>query len=168
MVPLWYEMHSVHIPFSPSFYKLRSKQQALTAIRKHFQDSIKEEGALIYVAVDGQEIVGYLKAKLTGRPPVFPTSHKVVLLDSVIIKQSYRQQGIFLEFQKRLEADARKLGAKHIQLSVDMLNSAKQVYEKAGYRPRQVLMVKSLAKSKSKALTSNGVDILLVEDSLQI
>lgn len=106
VVPLWSEMHSSHIPFSPSFYKPRSKQQALTAIRKHFQDSIKEEGALIYVAVDGHEIVGYLKAKLTGRPPVFPPSHKVVLLDSVIIKQSYRQQGIFFKFQKRLEADA--------------------------------------------------------------
>lgn len=154
IVPLWYEMHSSHIPFSSSFYKLRSKQHSLTAARKHFEDSLKEKGALIYVAVDGQEIVGYLKSKLTGRPPVFPPSQKVVLLDSVIVKQSYRQQGIFSRFQKRLEADARKLGAKHIQLSVDMLNSAKQVYEKSGYSPRQVLMVKSLAKSKRKALTS--------------
>lgn len=153
MIPLWHQMHTFHIPFSKPYYRLRSRKKAFAAARKHLETSIQEEGALVYVAVKDGKIVGYLKAEITHRAPVFPESQRVVLLDTVVVEESHRQMGIFTKLQRRLEADAVRLGAMHIQLSVDVLNFAKDIYQRAGYEIRQLHLVKPLSQRHRRGRT---------------
>ena len=144
LVPLWYQMHTSHYKYNKEFYRLKPKEAAEKVTAKYFEDSLKLDQSIILVAEINQKIVGYLKAEESTRPPVFPENQKVIILDSVVIDEKFRGQGIYKKLQKELETEARKRNVMHIELCVDIMNTAKNIYESEGYEPRQLKMIKRM------------------------
>ncbi|MCP4178876.1 MAG: GNAT family N-acetyltransferase [bacterium] len=146
LIPLWFQMHTSHYKFSESFYKLRPKEEAYNAIKKHFEESINDNLSFFLVAEIDQEIIAFLKAKELDRPHVFPEKQKIMFLNAVVVNIKYRHKGIFNTLQKELEVESRKRGLLHIELHVDVMNFVKKIYKDKGYEPRQITMVKKIKK----------------------
>ena len=88
-----------------------------------------EGKALLLVAEDHKQIVGFLSAQRGGPNRIKHTAYIVVG-----IREAYRGQGIGSEFFKRLDLWARAKNITRLELTVMCTNHiAKKLYEKSGF-----------------------------------
>lgn len=139
IVGLWWEMHTYHYKYDRPYYKLRTKKAAMRNIEKHYAESIESPDSIFLVADSKGILVGYLYAIVQNRPSVFLPS-KRVLINTTIIREDYRDKGIFTKLYLRMEKIATKFQPSFIELFVDINNPAIDIYKHLGFKSRHIKM----------------------------
>ncbi len=109
-----------------------SSREWPSADREHFGEEKLDfaKHTFAYVARDGEEIIGYIKL-------VFDMG--VLLMDSLIVAEKYRGQGIATKLVTTVEEKGKEMGAHKVRLETGSKWKAKNFYEKLGYRVRAEL-----------------------------
>jgi GNAT superfamily N-acetyltransferase len=95
-------------------------------------------GSTMLVAEVGREVVG-LAVLLTRPPPGFAGAvpHKVIELDNLVVRSSWRSQGIGRQLIDAIVDWSRGQGAAHLGVAVHAFNrDARRFYERAGFALR--------------------------------
>jgi GNAT superfamily N-acetyltransferase len=135
VIKLWREMADLHQKIEPLVWTLQPGANNLA--QRYFADCRNTEDHLCLVAVAQEEIVGFLHAAKTGRPPVFlfATTGKVI---ECCVSETQRRQGV----GQQLLAEALKWfkarGINHIEVSYALDNpGAEAFWSEQGFRPYQ-------------------------------
>lgn len=116
---------------------LQLSQESYSAL---LPDGLETPDNLLFVAVRGQQVLGWLWFKITRDWGV--TSAFVYDLE---VRPEHRRQGVASAVMRLLEDGARQLGACKIALHVFGQNTgARDLYAKAGYRITDYSMAKDL------------------------
>jgi len=107
---------------------------------------VLEQRGVIYVALDADEIVGFVAGILQER------KNRLDVIDSLggrvtelYVDSAYRGQGIGTQLMRYIEADFRTKGCDVIQVEVFAPNlPARRLYEKFGYAHRDIDSMKKL------------------------
>ena len=144
LVALWWQLQKAHCEYDKAHYRLAPKRNVCARARKNLQKMIHDKEAVFLVAEDNGDVVGSLLARVVDRSPIFSPRQKVAILDRVVVDEKHRGKGIYSKLQKKLDGVARRRGAVHIELYVDVANPALDIYKKNGYLPRHLTMIKTL------------------------
>ncbi len=109
-----------------------SSREWPSADREHYGDDELDftKHTFAFVARDGDEVVGYIKL-------MFDLG--VLVMDSLIVAEKYRGQGIATQLVIAAEEKGRAMGAHKMRLETGSDWKAKEFYEKLGYRVRAEL-----------------------------
>lgn len=105
-----------------------SKTPDISGLKGRIDDAVSG-GDLLLVAVEEEEIVGYIWAERGKLNRILHTAYIVVG-----IREAYRHQGIGTEFFKKLDEWARENNIVRLELTVECANTAAiHLYEKNGF-----------------------------------
>ncbi len=100
---------------------------------KYLETTIGASDKLLLVAVDGQKVVGMLRAELRER--LFYEPHEEGLITDFYILPEYRRKALGDEMIQRASAELKKMGAQIIAGEVPSQNEiANRFYVKRGFR----------------------------------
>ena len=109
---------------------------------RHVLASIGVPDKLLLVAVDGQKIVGVLRAELRER--LFYEPHKEGFVTDFYVLPEYRRKALGNEMILRASVELKKLGAQIIVADVPAQNDiANRFYAKRGFRSLTNILGKS-------------------------
>jgi GNAT superfamily N-acetyltransferase len=84
---------------------------------------------VLFVAVDGEELVGHISGNETEEPPIY-TRDSRVHIDGLFVKQTHRRSGVASLLLDRMETWARDRGCEYLGVAAHTDNEgAKQLYE---------------------------------------
>ena len=127
-----------HSKFDSKYYKL--DKNAVKEVKKFFLKSLTSKKIQFFVAVSGDEVLGYSVAIIEKRHALFKIK-EVGGLSAVVMKKKYQKKGIGTALIKETLSWLRKM--KMIKLVVDVRNKyVMKLYEKMGFEGRHLLMVK--------------------------
>jgi len=111
--------------------------------KKYFKRVITDEDyGCCFVAELENEIVGYLSAMLKKGPD---RDVVIIYLDTAIIVEKYRSQGIGRKLAKKAIVWGKRKGANRAQLDVSASNDHSiKVYENGGFRPIKMIMERKI------------------------
>ncbi|MBI4268426.1 GNAT family N-acetyltransferase [Candidatus Uhrbacteria bacterium] len=115
-----------------SLLKEFSSREWPTADREHYGDEKIDftKQWFAFVARDGEVIVGYIKCMF---------DMGILNMDSLIIAEKYRGQGIATQLVATAEEKGKEMGGHKMRLETGSDWKAKDFYEKLGYRVRAEL-----------------------------
>ena len=132
------DLMNYHSKFDPKYYKLG--KNAEKEVKKFFLKSLKSRKIQFFVAVSGDEVLGYSVATIEKRPPVYAIK-EMGDLSAVVMKKKYQKKGIGTALIKETLSWLRKM--KMIRLVVDVKNKyVMKLYENLGFEGRHLLMVR--------------------------
>ena len=109
---------------------------------KHVLASVGTRDKLLLVAVDGQKVVGVLRAEMRER--LFYEPHEEGFITDFYILPEYRRKALGNEMIQRASAELKKMGAQIIVADVPARNEiANRFYSKRGFRSLTNLVGKS-------------------------
>jgi GNAT superfamily N-acetyltransferase len=97
LLGLWNELMNFHEQLDPLF---RQRENAHKAWLKFVRENIEKETALVVVAEQNKQLVGYSQALITPYPPVFKKECFGELLDMAVSPHVHRQGIGTLLFEK--------------------------------------------------------------------
>ncbi len=107
----------------------RRKNANSQAILKNNIDSAMKAGDLVVVAVEEEEIIGFLWA---NKGQLHRTSHTAYIV--IGIRKAYQNKGIGKKLMSELDEWAKKNSVVRLELTVETINkTAKHLYEKYGF-----------------------------------
>jgi len=135
---LWWEMQTYHEQFDSLWYSPKERQESKPMWLAYLQNSLSNPDSFIFVAIHDSNMVGMVKAQITGRPDILRNQIRVVAVENAIVTQSFRRRGIFRRLMELLIEEARAAGARAIKLSVYNENPARLVYKKLGFSTHEL------------------------------
>jgi len=127
-----------HSKFDSKYYKL--DKNAEKEVKKFFIKSLKSRKIQFFVAVSGDEILGYSVAVIEKRHALFKIK-EMGSLSAVVMKKKYQKKGIGTALIKETLLWLKKM--KMVRLVVDVKNKyVMKLYENMGFEGRHLLMVK--------------------------
>ena len=115
-------------------------------VKDYLLASIQAKEAVVFVAEDGDEIIGAILA-WERQPPEAPVlvPRGMVSVDNLVVTEAYRQQGVGQALMERVYLWAEERGLEQIQLTVwDFNQGALTFYEKLGFEMLHHRMRKEL------------------------
>ncbi|MBQ7415837.1 MAG: GNAT family N-acetyltransferase [Oscillospiraceae bacterium] len=103
---------------------------------------LKDENRPVFVAMEGERVAGYCFCVLKDHAGSgVSTCRKELYIDDLCVDENRRGQGVAGALYRHVTAYARQLGCQFITLNVWCGNdNAMSFYEKAGLRPRSIMM----------------------------
>ncbi|MEN8178881.1 MAG: GNAT family N-acetyltransferase [Pseudomonadota bacterium] len=110
-------------------------------------NQLEAKNSAFLVAKIQNSVVGFITAKLNENTEIpFLVSSKVCRVGTVVVSETYQNQGVGSKLMSSIENWAKKYGAKDIHLTVMEFNkNAHSFYENNGYIPTSRIMAKSIA-----------------------
>jgi GNAT superfamily N-acetyltransferase len=109
----------------------------------YFQDLLADGRSAGWLAVDGDEPVGYAVGRLSGPSTIRPAI--VAELESIFVVDTRRSDGLGERLVDEFVAWARDEGARALQVTAYAANDrARAFYERVGFAPRSVILVRPL------------------------
>jgi ribosomal protein S18 acetylase RimI-like enzyme len=136
-----YDLNSMHSKFD-SLYNM--KENSLSFLRKlQFIRKLSPNKLLLVAEIDG-EIVGFISAIITNRPPIF-MENKIGGIDAAYIKKEFQRRGIGKELTDETFSWLKNKGVKYIEISVHEKNlQGIGAWNKYGFKPFAQKMIKHL------------------------
>ena len=120
LLSLWKELMDFHSNLDLFFTR---RKEGHNNFKKHLIECIKSDNACVYLAVEKEEILGYILAKIQEYPPVFKIENYVEIFD-IYIKPSYRRQKVGENLVKNTIDYFKKKGSFRIEMKVASKNIA--------------------------------------------
>ncbi|NLV74831.1 MAG: GNAT family N-acetyltransferase [Chloroflexi bacterium] len=142
IIPLLNEVQTLHHLAEPDIFVPSSRVQSPDA---EIRGWLADPACLMWVAVEDDTVLGVLLLKQTAAH-----SPKVIKclagnIEAVAVKEGWRSQGIGRSLLEHAEQVAAELGWQRLSLKVWEFNQrAVGLYEKAGYRTAQRMLIKDL------------------------
>ena len=122
-----------HEKFDKKYLKLAPN--VIKVYKTFFSKCIRSPNNLMLVAETKGKIIGYCRAEITSRPPVYSIK-KVGYVGDLYLEPYYSRKGIGLMFVDEAHEWFRKKKLPYSELQVvDKNYKAKKAYNKAGYQP---------------------------------
>jgi diamine N-acetyltransferase len=104
--------------------------------KEYFQGLLKDNSVAVYFAEISGELVGVLILQVREPPPgIIHRPHRFVHIDSLVVREDHRRQGIGSALMIQAENWAKTQGVGEMELNVYAFNrSAVELYEKMGYQ----------------------------------
>ena len=129
---LWCEFMDFHAKYD-SCYKRNKK--AVNVFSKFVHELISNRKALVLVAQDKKDLIGYLLARLDDRPPVFELKRIGAIYDLAVTEEA-RNTGIGTRLYKKSLEWFKKHKIKRVELTVATTNPiSTRFWKKHGFKP---------------------------------
>ncbi len=138
---LWKQMQLGHVAYHPEYYRLKDMGTVEQRIRAYFSTLIENPDVTFRVAESNGSVLGHIVAKIHETPPIFETE-KQLLIETVVVDEDHRRQGIFRQLLADVTAWGRSRDAYETSLSVDRDNPAIAAYRALGFEIRQHNMIR--------------------------
>ena len=138
---LWWTMQSSHQEYDPNWYADKGEETCVASWRQHFRGLLQDENCIIVVATCIGRPMGMLVARFSHRPPIYVTE-SVADIHSTVVHPDHRGQGVFRAMLSFLEVKALDAGIRVVKLSVHVRNPNRAAYERTGFVPETVGMIK--------------------------
>ena len=142
MLRLLEQVGDVHHQIRPDIFRPCALKYDEAALKNLLADSSRP----ILIAEQDGDVAGYAFCviKTTENSPILVDS-KSLYIDDLCVEETLRGQGIAQALYARVKEFARELGCSTITLNVWCGNdSAMRFYEKAGLKPRNIMMEQKL------------------------
>ncbi|WP_447829424.1 N-acetyltransferase family protein [Aeromonas salmonicida] len=112
--------------------------------RDFLLNTIRNEGRLFCVAVDNEQVLGFLSARIDINEAIpFLTKLPICHISSVVVDEGHRSQGIGRELIAHCDSWARAHDAHQVRLEVMAFNErAKALYETLGFKVQSQIMAR--------------------------
>ncbi len=138
---LSYQVGKMHDDTLPDYFKPTPEEEHLRII----QNMLKDENAVIFKAVDGDKICGFMCLLIQEKSRNGYVHTKVAYIYNFGIDEVMRSHGIGGRMLQTAECFLQTKGVEAVELSVFMFNQrALAFYEKNGYRALEVNLQKIL------------------------
>lgn len=118
----------------------RMKDRLFEENRRYFQQAIAEDTFIVWMALDGGEIIATTGLTLYEVPPTFSCANgKIGYISNVYTLPRHRGQGIASTLMEKLMAEAKTRGCTKVVLNAT--NMGRPVYEKIGFTDAENEMV---------------------------
>lgn len=109
---------------------------------EHKKDTIRSENSYMFVAEEGEEMIGFISAKIEESIPIFARGDKLKI-DEMYVRPEFRREGVASELMDRVEETAEDKDVETLELSVDVENdSAQELYRNHGFEAGRKRMIK--------------------------
>lgn len=141
IVEMWKDFMDFHAKVDP-FYKRDPK--AHIGYQKHLEKVIGSRNEQLYIAMDGNDVVGYTYARIVKYPPVFNYRYFGYLND-MYVDPACRRKGLGRMMYKTAIEWFTRRGMKQIELGAVAKNRvAVGFWRKMGFRDRMIRMYKEI------------------------
>jgi len=147
LVELWWNMQASHHAYEPVWYADQGEEASKASWRERFRELLQDESSTVVVAACCGTPVGMIVAKFADRPPLYVID-RMVAIGATAVHPDYRRQGVFRGMLSFLEKKARDAGVKVIKLSVHQGNPAQRAYERTGFVPETLGMIKWIQEER--------------------
>lgn len=129
------QVHGMHISWRPDIYEMPEELYP----EERFLAAIKERQ--IYVAKIGGVVAGYVAVQIRDTQNPVLTKRRVMLLEEICVKESFRNQGIGTQMMTEIRVLAKAFGCTDLQLGVYPQNDeAVAFYQKMGFMIQNITM----------------------------
>ncbi|WP_298827101.1 GNAT family N-acetyltransferase [uncultured Piscinibacter sp.] len=141
------EVNRLHCDAWP---RLFAKEIAAESQRQVWSESLCGENAAVFVAVEGQSLVGFVTIAVVDEASPFFRAMRYAKVGSICVTEMLRGQGIGRRLMEEAEIWARVRNAVEVHLNVWSFNErARALYEELGYEIRSHYMGKGLSKPEA-------------------
>jgi GNAT superfamily N-acetyltransferase len=135
VVKLWREVADLHQKIEPLVWSL--EPGANTLAQRYFNDCRNREDHLCLVAVEQDEVVGFLHAAKAGRPPVFLFAATGAIIECCV-SEAKRRQGVGRQLLAEAVKWFKAQGINQIEVSYALGNpEGAAFWAEQGFRPYQ-------------------------------
>lgn len=136
---LMQQLHKIHVSARPDLYVDMKHPYSLC----EFEDIVKNDETISYVAEEDDSIVGLCIASMRNRSNM--VEMRIAYLDDMVVDSRYQRQGIAKKLFYTVEVEAKRLGATRLDLMVWEFNeSAITLYKSLGMTPQRYIFEKHL------------------------
>ena len=115
---LWIEFMDHHAELDPDY--VRSGDASKNWV-EYMESRMESDSAIVFVAVDGSDIVGYVGALIRDCPPIFRIQ-KYGFIEEIAVTADRRRQGIATRLWSAAEAWLRSRGMTTIRVNINVNN----------------------------------------------
>ena len=119
IIEQWKELMDFHSKLDLFFTR---RKEGHTNFKKYLIKCIESDDAIVYIAVENEEILGYILAKIQEYPPVLETENYVEITD-LYVKSSHRRQKIGKKLVRKVINYFKKKGPFRIEMKVASKNT---------------------------------------------
>lgn len=131
LIELWWESGYYHQNLDSRF---RYASDAENATREYMSNQIQSEDACFWVTQINDDIIGYIEAMVTERPPIH-VNRRIGYIESLYVKPEYRRKGIGTDLWKLAYDWLKEKGIQIINLWVAFQNPiALEFWKKLDFR----------------------------------
>lgn len=132
ILEVWKGLMAHHVPLDPIFQDTR--QDAPAIWEKYMREHMASSDGIVLVALDGEEVVGFLMAQLSDYPPIFENRRHGAIADTAV-KEGRRREGIGTLLVGRVMAWFREKGVGRVEVRVAHMNPEGQAFwSKQGFK----------------------------------
>lgn len=136
---LMQQLHKIHVLGRPDLYLDMEHPYSL----EEFEKLVKNEEVISYVAEEEKIVVGLCIASMRNKSNM--VTMRTAYLEDMVVDAGYQRKGIAKKLFKTVEDEAKKLGAKRLDLMVWEFNkSAIELYKSLGMTPQRYIFEKQL------------------------
>lgn len=137
VVALWLELMAYHERTDRRFML---RDRAAELFRAYALQYIEQDDAHLWIALAGEEVIGYVTARVDSIPPVYLVD-RCVLLEDQYVTGAWRSRGIGERLTREVLAWAERDGYDHVQLQVAAFNErAHAFWRRMGFRDLSIIM----------------------------
>lgn len=137
LIELQYQNTCMHFPNK----KIDIEKQTKPTVNS-IKEYMKDEKAFLFIAMEKNEVLGFLWCY----PRVFFDEDRI-FINSLIVKERYRNQHIGKRLMQEVEKKAEKLNCDSIYVSTASFNEkALKFYNRQGYQKERIQLVKKVGK----------------------
>ncbi|MHA1381201.1 MAG: GNAT family N-acetyltransferase [Candidatus Helarchaeota archaeon] len=137
---LWWEMHDFNAEFDDRYYQTKPKNECIEWKNIFFENILKKEDHIVWVAEENGQIVGYVYIQILERPPYYKYD-KVAKIQEASITKEFQQKGVFRKSWDIISKEMLDRGVKMAELEIDLNNPAHFAYWKVSFYKRLWHMV---------------------------
>ncbi|MFX0042499.1 MAG: GNAT family N-acetyltransferase [Candidatus Hodarchaeota archaeon] len=131
ILELWKELFDFNADIEPLFTR---REDAHLNYESYLKELMKSDDVKIFGAVDDENLIGFIVAKLSYYPPIY-LEEKYGLINDLIVTSSYRRMGIGSRLIEKARDWFSFLGLKRIELDVVARNKeAYSFYLRLGFK----------------------------------
>ena len=145
VLALWHELIEHHKPINHSLYQV--KMSADMTYERWLDRRLKEDGGKVWLAVNDDEIVGYVLIMMGFRSPVYEVNNVGMICD-LIVTQRVRRMGVATSLVSHAMLALLNQGVETVQVNYDEGNQeATGFWTKMGFAPRLIEAYRHLQAS---------------------
>ena len=111
-----------HCGLDPDYARL---EEATTNWAKYIHSKFDDESAAIFIAIEREDVVGYIGAVIREYPPVW-TIRKFGFIEEIAVTSEFRRRGIARQLFSVAEKWLLAQGVNRIKVNIDVANEASQ------------------------------------------
>lgn len=138
--PLWEALFRHHGEIALHLGPMRTPDEAWRRRLKVYEETLKKPDSFIFVAKDGEKIVGYALCDVIDGSSSWETGDKMGELLTLSVLPEYRRKGVGKMLTEKAFSQFRQMGIDDIELEVVATNhDAIRFYERMGLKPFTVM-----------------------------